>query len=215
MNLLALLSLSLALMTCRLTWSAYNFVFDDMEQENKHAIPKQCECTCADLAHERNDLRTVVRYTGEKIQESCSCQNFLIPKMRRFLLSINANETCQICKCGYKKDDECEKSKPIPLITIFDIVMVTVVCLTIASALTTLLLFARSRESVILNKYDELDHQEHRLRRVIRKLEHFFREHSFWNYKNSEAPRPSMVSVAKYHVVDEPKNDYKTFNNEP
>ncbi|KAG8187151.1 hypothetical protein JTE90_020029 [Oedothorax gibbosus] len=116
------------LFTFRVAWMIYEY---DPEKS-----PTYCSCSCSDATMTTADLSARVEYKGFKGNGTCTCRDFLVPRIGQYAMAVSANETCQLCKCGPVQQDEDCQDGYMTFSAMFSVVTYTV------AAMTCLLMFS-------------------------------------------------------------------------
>ncbi|GFT65181.1 hypothetical protein NPIL_152491 [Nephila pilipes] len=89
-------------LTCQIAWQIY----DSQPEESE-----LCVCYCSDGSMSLPEIAARVEYKGfKKDRYSCTCQDFLIPRLESSMLTQSANETCEMCECGNAFEPQCMKN---------------------------------------------------------------------------------------------------------
>ncbi|GFQ93898.1 hypothetical protein TNCT_25041 [Trichonephila clavata] len=90
-----------------------------------------CFCSCSDGSMSLPEIAVRVEYRGFKKNElSCSCKDFLVPRLQPFVSSMSANETCEVCECGDVYWSQCKDNGMVNFNTKLSVVITTIWFLT-------------------------------------------------------------------------------------
>ncbi|GFQ93895.1 hypothetical protein TNCT_25031 [Trichonephila clavata] len=73
-----------------------------------------CSCSCSNSDVKLQKIVAVIKYTGFKENSySCSCEDFLIPRLQSPQPSLQGNKTCELCNCKGISESKCPNGKTI------------------------------------------------------------------------------------------------------
>ena len=200
-----LVILSLILLTCRSVWLTFEFVFGNLNNP-----PKNCICTCIDpQASITHGLQTLIQYTGPpSSNNSCSCHEFFIPKIEKYVETIYLSSLCDTCECDNEKKTDSEISMTYQ--DLCDVILMTVVGVTLVMLLNEWLQHF-NRE--ISRQYME-ERRQQRLLRTIRSMREYLSQNT--DVENELLRHSETVRLNINECPNSIRNaqEYQTFNPE-
>ncbi|GFY67283.1 hypothetical protein TNIN_381981 [Trichonephila inaurata madagascariensis] len=104
---------------CQIIWQ-----LSDRGQDNTG----MCLCSCSDGSMSLPEISVNVEYKGfRKGKHSCSCEEFLIPRLQTFISSsVSANDTCEVCECEDAYQSQCKENGMVNFNTKISVVITTI-----------------------------------------------------------------------------------------
>lgn len=200
-----MMALGMGLVLYRVTWTTYEFITYDEQSDTM-----QCECFCSDSTMSLPDLNARVRYHGPKLNASCDCIHFLIPRMSDYLNPMNVSTTCEICQCDLDRTSECSSSHFPSFRGLFDVVTATILgsCMIFLTITWIHKLFddeTPSREKK--NKKKRTNGMYFKLRPI--KLAKYEREANRMNHPDDKLMRDVQCQFSAFERNDK---NYRTFD---
>ncbi|GFY67285.1 hypothetical protein TNIN_382001 [Trichonephila inaurata madagascariensis] len=71
-----------------------------------------CVCYCSNSDMNLKKFAAAIEYKGfKKNSNSCSCEDFLIPRLHSSQTSLQVNKTCEFCDCKGVSESKCINGK--------------------------------------------------------------------------------------------------------
>ncbi|GFY67284.1 hypothetical protein TNIN_381991 [Trichonephila inaurata madagascariensis] len=71
-----------------------------------------CVCSCSNSGMNLQKIAADIEFKGfKKNSHSCSCEDFLIPRLHSSQRSLQVNKTCEFCYCKEVSESKCVNGK--------------------------------------------------------------------------------------------------------